>query len=54
MTSLCSAVFTMLQIYFGEFFMIDLIVRIIFVTYAFLWVLKIRDAVKLKEGLDNK
>lgn len=53
-TSLCSAVFTMLQIYFGEFFMIDLIVRIIFVTYAFLWVLKIRDAVKLKEGLDNK
>lgn len=51
-TALSAGAFTMLQVYFGEFFMIDLIIRIIFVAYAAGVVSKFRSAVKSKNGLD--
>lgn len=52
LTAISSALFPMLQIYFNEFFMIDLIVRVIFVAISTSYVAKIRHGVKVKARLD--
>lgn len=51
-TALSSAIFPLLQIYFNSFFMIDLVIRIAFVVFAYLYAGKLKQAVKVKGGLD--
>ncbi len=52
LTALSSAVFPMLQIFVNEFFMIDLIVRVIFVVVVSSYLVRLKNGVKVKAGLD--
>jgi len=52
LTALSSAVFPMLQIFMNEFFMIDLIIRIVFVVVASSYLARLKNGVKVKARLD--
>lgn len=52
LTAIFSAVFPLLQIYVNEFFMIDLVIRVVFVIVASSYIVKLKNGVKVKAGLD--
>ena len=52
LTALSSAVFPMLQIYVNEFFMIDLVIRVIFIVVASSYLARLKNGVKVRAGLD--
>ena len=52
LTALSSAVFPLLEIYFNLFFTIDLLIRIFFVAVSAAYVVKLRQAVRVKGALD--
>lgn len=52
LSALSSALFPLLQVYFSSFFMIDLVIRILFVIFFTSYVSKLRSAVEVKGGID--
>lgn len=52
LTTVSAAIFPLLQIYFNEFFMIDLVLRVIFVTVASSYLVRLKNGIKVKAGLD--
>lgn len=52
LTALSSALFPMLQIYVNEFFMDDLIIRVVFVVVVSSYLTRLKNGVRVKAGLD--
>ena len=52
LTAISSALFPMLEIYFNEFFMIDLVIRTLFVILTSTYIVRLKNGVKVKAGLD--
>ena len=52
LTAISSSIFPLLQIYVNEFFMTDLVIRVVFVLITSSYIIRLKNGVLLKAGLD--
>ena len=52
LTAISSSIFPLLQIYVNEFFMTDLVIRVVFVLITSSYIIRLKNGVRVKAGLD--